>query len=135
MKTYTTRELQLNISKALEDLPFAITKYGNIVAVVKEADTGEQQEAEQVHKVKKVIKKSIPGANKAMQDFMANNTMLKTSDTVNKSGKTCEVNFCRKDAVEQGVWVEYNETGTHKVQLWLCAEHLEKGKRNDQADY
>lgn len=129
MNEVTVRELRKNLSTILGNLPVKVIngRTKEVLAIIEFPEPMTEKEF-------KVVKQKING-NKAMQDFMAKNTMLKTSDTVNKSGKTCEVSFCRKDAVEQGVWVEYNETGTHKVQLWLCAEHLEKGKRNDQADY
>ena len=145
MKTYSTRQLQLNISKALEDLPFAIVKYGRIIAIVNEPsfEVGLNKETGELKEVS-IMTHPIPNGNKAMQDFMAKNTMVKTSEAVQKNevieiattdepqvGTPCGVLTCWDDAVAQGIWVEFDfETGERTAKLWLCQKHLEIGSKN-----
>jgi len=120
----TVGDLRKNLKQALTKLPLEIIdgRRGAVIAVI--------MEPQNMPVTKPVVQ--IPGANKAMEKFMAKNTMVESSEVVNKvTGKQCELPICRRDAVGQGTWVEYDmETGERAVTLWLCQEHLEKGKRN-----
>lgn len=131
----TIGELRKNFKEALKSLPIEVVdgRRGEVIAVISEPQFAK------VNKPIPVVQKHIPGANSAMQDFMA-----KTARGVGESyddearkvmgaptGKQCELPICRNEAVAQGVWVEYDfESGERRANLWLCQKHLEIGEQN-----
>jgi hypothetical protein len=126
MQKVTVRDLRKNLSQILGDLPVEVIngKTNEVLAIIQFPEPMTEKEFA-------VAKEKIQG-NKAMQDFMAQNTMVESNEVVNKAtGKQCELPICRNEAVAQGVWVEYDfESGERRANVWLCQKHLEIGEKN-----
>lgn len=110
MKQVTTREIQLNISSLLEDLPFEIVKHNRVVArVVVPSDD---------------LQKQIDLLNAYVKELESRLAPQKLKDVI---AVKCEHPGCKETATGQyEITVNDWERGDVKTKVYLCEFHKEK---------
>lgn len=132
LRKVTTREVQKNISKLLHVLPFAITRYEEVVAMVVEPGFNDVERLKKINKQLVVEVERLEGENERLEELAMGSHVSKDLDEEHY----CQYPFgCKALAVSKVDYAEfsYDEGEVKYKKLWLCDKHSKVNEKNKEA--
>jgi antitoxin (DNA-binding transcriptional repressor) of toxin-antitoxin stability system len=150
MKQISSRELQLNLSKYLSELPIEITKYNvpiaRMVPISNQDSLKDEYIKELENRIKKISNTTIPYSPKIIENNKKDLGIITNRDLILKEGKKWETTVtkevhrckwplgCNNTQTELGKYWEWVDGELKDLPMRLCTKHQsESNKRKDNA--